>query len=771
MRNQNGFMRELDYVTYLPYVIAGDLERSRKYVGTEDTLMFVYHAADTIEVWKHDNITPGGVLIASTTGAGAGSFFNNNMAVLAGTTLTVTQVNGNAVSVDLASLIPADVKLVGLAVAGDIVTATMSDGATIPLDLSSLTGNSLVNLQMIGSDLIATAKDGTLITIPLGALADGGVTAFALTADTLTLTRMDGTLFNVDLAKYQETLTKMSAYIWTFSNGEGGTTTIDVNLSKLSGDFPAASYLGNRGTLENLLVAIDAELEDHDARLTLLEGKQDVYVTSMSTIQSSTDGSNSVITLNMSNGTTHSITTQDADKDTTLTTGSMVGNTLHLGNGAGTVVTIDLTPVDTENASMNMNGDILQLTDTDGNVVSVDLSQFMDDTDTNVTNATFVLSGNVLTMTESNGNSVSVDLSVLANDTTVTNASMGLNGNVLQLTDTNGQVVAVDLSPVIGPDTNTKIASYVVSGSTLIITDTDGGTFSVPLQPVVASLNSANGVVSHALVGTTLRLTLLDGTIHNVNLASLATVDTNTLNTAFALVGDALRLTDSDGNFVQVDMSGFLDDTDVSAARISYTQASRTLTVGVTEDGVEVTDTQVLPDPVSNDANNGIRVGSDTEAFFHQEYNGGGLQLLSDNLVSADWDGVNLLPFLDTQTMSFHRLGNFVTLSGQMEFNGCAVPVPTDGSLSIVIDLDGLGADTGLYANTLIANSTVGTGSVGGNDTGNGDTPEMPCRTTAGTGGALTLFNPDYPFAYNQAGSPTVLSLVRARFYVTFRVV
>ena len=133
------------------------------------------------------------------------------------------------------------------------------------------------------------------------------------------------------------------------------------------------------------------------------------------------------------------------------------------------------------------------------------------------------------------------------------------------------------------PPANTDDQAISLAGN--ILTLEDGGT--VDLSPFLDDTDTDDQTITQFTLSPAgiLTLEIQDGNTVNVDLSSLTTVDTD--DQTLALAGTLLSI--ADGN--SVDLSIF-SDTDVSAASASL--AGSVLTVGVTEDGVTVSDTEDL---------------------------------------------------------------------------------------------------------------------------------------------------------------------------------
>lgn len=256
----------------------------------------------------------------------------------------------------------------------------------------------------------------------------------------------------------------------------------------------------------------------------------------------------------------------DTDTDTFATAS---GQTITFASGAALTVPVGST----------LAGTILTLSD--GN--SIDLSTL--DTDTNTFAA---LAGQTITF--ANGDTINIPSGSSISGTVVATS----DGNTIDIasldTDTFATLAGQTITFANG-DTLVVPAGSTITGT--VIETSDGNTFDLSAIDTDTFATLAGDVITFAggatydlsAIDTDTFATITGNTITVPGGASISVADITGSGTDV----DPWVVTDTDG-----DTATLVSDTDVSSVRLDYDSATRTFTLGVTEDGVEQTDTLVL---------------------------------------------------------------------------------------------------------------------------------------------------------------------------------
>ena len=438
---------------------------------------------------------------------------NSTLALTGSNMLTLTDSLGNAVSVDLSSLVVTDTdtdttnSTLAIDSSTNVLTLTDSAGNTVMADLSQLVDtltdtNFYVSAASLGENgvLTLTVTGGTDVTVDLSGLGGmatnivGGrfqaitgtrastAVAVGSTAD-ITVTAVSGTSLCT-----QGTSTDADKIVIA----SPGTYRLYGSLN-VSGNNRTAPGLSVDGTDVTVLGYVNAYVRDGDTALDVKRwvdfdvASADTTVTLQVANREIYDSSDTGIELK-------SVTVASVSDLRLVAISGIKGGKGEKGDAGTTVASLELG-----------NDNVLTLTDGSSNTVTVDLSALVT-TDTDTTNATLALGAgdNVLTLTDSAGNTVTADLSQLVDTFTDTNtyvsaATLGTD-NTLTLTVTGGTDVTVDLSDLVG--TTVDLSDYQVHVFTIALTsaahrtnfDLIGG-YGTPLQLQKSGEDNLNTVV------------------------------------------------------------------------------------------------------------------------------------------------------------------------------------------------------------------------------------------------------------------------------------
>lgn len=220
-----------------------------------------------------------------------------------------------------------------------------------------------------------------------------------------------------------------------------------------------------------------------------------------------------------------------------------ITNILKLERAGLSDLTVDLSQFIDEDAraiatgNLDSNTGIVTFTRDDSTQFTVDLSGLLDNTNWSRIESGSYNSGTI-TLTRGDSSTVNIDVSDLQETTT----TLSLIGNQLQYVDETGTQTNIDLSQYVSTDTNDYVDSAILSGTTLTIGRTG---ILTDLTVDLASLNTDTYINGASVTGSTLRLERNDSTNIDVDLSSFLD-DTNLVTSVNGQTGDVVIPAGSD---------------------------------------------------------------------------------------------------------------------------------------------------------------------------------------------------------------------------------